>query len=64
MKNFDYKGYFVMFEMQHNGSIRAVADNDSDRFGMVFYDYTMAQIKERMKTQCTYRLNNHIQEGY
>lgn len=64
MKNFDYKGYFVMFERQANGSIRAVADNDRDRFGIVYYDYPMTEIKRRVKTQCTYRLEHNIREGY
>jgi hypothetical protein len=64
MKNFDYKGYFVMLEKQNNGSIRAVADNDRDRFGIVYYDYPLKEIKERIKTQCAYRLENNIQEGY
>lgn len=64
MKNFDYKGYFVMLEKQANGSIRAVADNDSDRFGIVYYDYPMSEIVQRVKTQCNYRLKNNIQEGY
>jgi hypothetical protein len=57
MQTFDYKGYFVMLETQHNGSIRAVADNDNDRFGVVFYDYSMTEIKRRIKKQCTHRLN-------
>lgn len=64
MKNFNHKGYFVMLERQHNGSIGAVADNDRDRFGMVFYDYLMKEIKERVKNQCNYRLENNIKEGY
>lgn len=53
-----------MFEKNPNGSIRAVADNDSDRFGIVYYDYPMTEIVKRVKTQCTYRLQNHIKEGY
>lgn len=53
-----------MFEKQHNGSIRAVADNDSDRFGIVYYDYPMTEILKRVKLQCTYRLKNNIREGY
>ena len=64
MKTFDYKGYFVMLEEQHNGSIRAVADNDRDRFGIVYYDYPMSEIKARIKEQCAYRLQNNIREGY
>ena len=61
MQTFDYKGYFVMLEKQHNGSIRAVADNDRDRFGIVFYDYSMAEIKRRIKTQCTHRLGGNYE---
>lgn len=64
MKNIHYKGYFLMFEKQHNGSIRAVADNDLDRFGIVYYDYPMTEILKRVKSQCTYRLKNNIREGY
>lgn len=64
MKTFDYKGYFVMLKKQHNGSIRAVADNDSDRFGIVYYDYPIKEIKSRIKEQCSYRLQNNIREGY
>ena len=64
MKNLHYKGYFLMFEKNSNGSIRAVADNDRDRFGVVFYDYPMTEIVKRVKTQCTYRLTNNIKEGY
>jgi len=60
MKNFTYKNYFVMLERQHNGSIRAVADNDTDRFRIVYYDYTMTEIIKRIKEQCTYRLKNNI----
>lgn len=58
MKSFFYKGYFVMLERQHNGSIRAVADNDSDRFGEVFYFYSMTNVIKKIKQDCTYRLKN------
>jgi hypothetical protein len=64
MKTFDYKGYFVMLEKNHNGSITARANHDNDRFGMTFYDYTLSEIKNRIKSQCSYRLENNIQEGY
>lgn len=64
MKTFNYKGYFVTLEKQHNGSIRAVADNDSDRFGIVYYDYSITELTKRIKTQCTYRLTHNVREGY
>ena len=57
-KNFIYKDYFVMIEKQHNGSFKAVADNDIDRFGVVFYDYSMTEIIKRIKEQCSYRIAN------
>jgi hypothetical protein len=57
-KNFIYKNYFVIVEQQHNGSFRAVADNDVDRFGVVFYDYSMSEIVKRIKQQCSYRIAN------
>jgi hypothetical protein len=60
MKTFDYQGYFVILEKQHNGSIRAVADNDNDRFGIVYYDYPLKEIVQRVKVQCTYRLKNNV----
>ena len=60
LKAFFYKGYFVALEKQHNGSIRAVADNDSDRFGIVYYDYSLTEIIKRIKEQCSYRLKNNI----
>lgn len=60
MKNYWYKDYFVMFERNHNGSISAVASGDRDRFGMCFYDYTMAEIKQRINKQCKYRHDNNI----
>lgn len=64
MKNFHYKGYFVFFDRNHNGSIVAHADSDQDRFNIVFYDYSLTEIYKRMKKQCSYRLDNGIFEGY
>ena len=56
MKNFWYKNYYIMFERQPNGSIKAVASSDTDRFGEVFYGYPMAYIIRKMKSDCRYRL--------
>jgi len=64
MKNFHYKGYFVFFDRNRNGSIIGHADNDQDRFGITFYDYSLTEIYKRMKKQCSYRLENNVQEGY
>lgn len=49
MQNFWHKDYYIIFERNPNGSIRAVCDSDSDRFGVTFYDYTMTEIKNRIK---------------
>lgn len=64
MKNFHYKGYFVFFDQNPNGSIVGHADSDQDRFNIAFYDYSLTEIYKRMKKQCTYRLDNGIFEGY
>lgn len=64
MKNFYYKGYFIFFDQNPNGSIVGHADSDEDRFNIAFYDYSLTEIYKRMKKQCTYRLNNGIFEGY
>jgi hypothetical protein len=45
-----------MFEKQPNGSIKAVASSDTDRFGEVFYGYPMSYIIRKMKSDCRYRL--------
>jgi hypothetical protein len=57
MKNFEYKGYFVMMEKQHNGSIRTVADNDRDTIRQVFYDYPMTYIMRKIKKDINFKLN-------
>lgn len=64
MKNFHYKGYFVFFDQNPNGSILGHADNDTDRFKICFYDYSLTEIYKRMKRQCTFRLENNVSEGY
>jgi len=55
MKNFFYKGYFVMMERQHNGSIRTVADNDKDTIRQVFYDYPLSYIVKKIKQDINHR---------
>lgn len=55
MKNFEYKGYFVILERQHNGSIRTVADNDKDTIRQVFYDYPMSYIIKKIKRDINFK---------
>jgi hypothetical protein len=54
--NFWFKDYFVMFERQHNGSIRVVASNDYDSIREVFYDYSIKEIISKIKSDIRYRL--------
>lgn len=49
MSNFWFKDYYIIFDRNPNGSIRATCSGDSDRFGVTFYDYTMREIKQRIK---------------
>ena len=51
MKNFQYKGYDVFFEIQHNGSILANWSNQygENRDKAVFYDYTAREILQNIK---------------
>lgn len=60
MKTFFYKKYWVMLERQHNGSIRAVADNDIDRFNRVFYGYSQTEAIKRIKAECSERLQEAV----
>ena len=63
MRTMHYKGYFLMFEWQHNGIV-AVADNDNDRFRYLFCNDGITYAIKKMKELCTYRLSNNIKEGY
>ena len=51
-----------MLERQHNGSIRAVASSDDDRFKEVFYDYPLSYVVSKMKKDCKYRIDNNIKQ--
>ena len=77
MKNFQYKGYDVFFEIQHNGSILATWSNQwgENRDKAVFYDYSAREILQNIKITIddllekpiTYRRNptpSEIKFGY
>ena len=49
MQNFWFKDYYIMFDRNHNGSISAFCSGDFDHFGVTFYDYTMREIRSRIK---------------
>jgi hypothetical protein len=56
-KNFWYKDYFVMFEKQHNGSIRVIAASDDDDIREVFFGYDFKTIVSKIKSHIRYRLS-------
>lgn len=77
IKTFQYKGYDVFFEVQHNGSILAYWSNQwgENRGKTVFYDYTPREILQNIKITIddlldkpiTYRRNptpSEIKFGY
>ena len=51
MKDFQYKGYDVFFEVQHNGSILATWSNQygENRDKAVFYQYSAREILQNIK---------------
>ena len=49
MKSFDYRGFYVYFEKQHNGSILATAIGDDETIRKVYYFYSKREIMESIK---------------
>jgi hypothetical protein len=50
MKSIDYRGFYVYFETQHNGSILASAIGDSETIRKVYYFYTQREILNSIKS--------------
>jgi hypothetical protein len=50
MKSIDYRGFYVYFETQHNGSILASAIGDSETIRKVYYFYTQREILDSIKS--------------
>jgi hypothetical protein len=50
MKSIDYRGFYVHFERQHNGSILASAIGDSETIRKVYYFYTNREILDSIKS--------------
>ena len=44
MKSFDYRGFYVYFETQHNGSVLATAIGDDETIRKVYYFYSKMEI--------------------
>lgn len=50
MKNFTYKGFFVMFDVvPHNGRVNMAADNDFVTLRQSYIGYTRAEIRASVK---------------
>lgn len=50
MKNFTYKGFYIMFDVvQHNGWVKVTADNDSQIIRKSYVGYTRAEIRAKVK---------------
>ena len=49
MKSFEYRGFYVYFETQHNGSILATAIGDLETIRNVYYFYSKKEIIESIK---------------
>jgi len=49
MKSIDYRGFYVYFETQHNGSVLATAIGDNETIKKVYYFYSKREILESIK---------------
>ena len=50
MKNFTYKGFFVMFDVvPHSGRVNVTADNDCQTIREAYIGYTRAEIRANVK---------------
>jgi hypothetical protein len=49
MKSIDYRGFYIYFEKQHNGSILANAIGDDETIRKVYYFYTQKEVLNSIK---------------
>ena len=50
MKNFTYKGFYVMFDVvPYNGRVNMTADNDREIIREAYIGYTRAEIRAKVK---------------
>jgi hypothetical protein len=50
MKSIEYRGFYVHFETQHNGSVLATAIGDNETIKKVFYFYSQSEIVNCIKS--------------
>ena len=57
MKSIDYRGFYVYFETQHNGSVFATAIGDNETIRMIYYFYPQNKIINSIKA----RIRKHLE---
>lgn len=50
MKSIDYRGFYVHFETQHNGSVLATAISDNETIKKIYYFYSQSEIVNSIKS--------------
>ena len=50
MKSIDYRGFYVYFETQHNGSVLATAIGDTETIRKVYYFYSQSEIVKSIRS--------------
>jgi hypothetical protein len=49
MRSLDYKGFYIYFQTQHNGSILATAIGKNETITKVYYFYSQREILNSIK---------------
>jgi len=57
MKSIDYRGFYIHFETQHNGSVLATAIGDDETIRMVYYFYPKNKIINSIRA----RIRKHLE---
>ena len=50
MKSINYRGFYVYFETQHNGSVLVTAIGDNETIRKVYYFYSQSEIVKSIKS--------------
>jgi len=51
MKSIDYRGFYIYFEKQHNGSVLATAIGDNETIKSVYYFYSQREILSSIRAK-------------
>lgn len=60
MNSINYKDYLITFSKTSQGVLATALHDNDDYFKIHYIDYPMTTIIKRMKTQCTYRIENNF----